>query len=160
MPSIRILLAVSLALNLFLAGLFVGGSWRPAGGPMGAPRPFTLSERTLQDISPEGRETIAPLLENLDSVMLTGFRDRDLQFQRLRDLMAAEPLDQAAIDKLLAELPEQRLDSERQQWLLTSQLLKAASPADRAVLVDVFFRRPGPPPGPGGFDRGPKPPRQ
>lgn len=155
MPPIRIILVVSLALNLFLAGILVGDYLRPRPGPGGAPRPVAFTEWVMQNLSPESRPQVEPLLVGLDGVMMKGLQDRDAQFQRLRDLIAAEPFDQGAVDNVLAELPEQRLESEREQWRWTSDLLKAVSPADRAVLVNIFFRRPGPPPAPGGFNGGP-----
>lgn len=155
MPPIRILLVVSLALNLFLAGLILGDYLRPRPGPGGPPRPFTFSEWVMRDLSPESRPQVEPLLKGLDGVMTKGFQERDAQFQRLRALMSADPIDQVAIDSVLAKLPEQRLENEREQWRLTGDLLKAVSPADREVLFNIFFRRPGPPPAPGGFNGGP-----
>jgi hypothetical protein len=153
MTPLRIALAVSLAFNLFLGGLLAGEVLRPHGvgiGPGGVPRPFTLSDRLAQDISPEGYAQIKTQVADIDAVMFKGFTDRDAQFQQLRGIAEKEPFDAAAFEALLMALPNQRLDNERKQWQAIGDLFAKATPADRRVLANTFFRRPGGLGGPNG----------
>jgi|GEM_PF-5916189 len=147
MLATRLLLLVSLGINLFIAGWWVGARFdRPVLPPFA--RPFSLAEALTRELSPDGQDSVKPMIDRLDSIMRSGFSDRQSIFEALRSLATATSYDSARLHQLLASLPQQRTGSEVTQWQLVGDIFDKLSPADRVRFADVIFLRPGPPQGP------------
>ena len=141
------ILLVSLGLNLFLAGLWLGSrsdfpQFVPPPFTAPQPRPVTLGERLASQLSPEGLAKVEGPIAQLDSVMRRGFEERQEIFDQLRELVAAEPYDAAAVKALLDRLPEQRLSGEGAQWNIVADILGSLSDHDRRAFADSVFLRP------------------
>ena len=148
----RIVLVVSLALNLAVAGVVVGGMLFHGGprgpGPHGAdggpslrglgPTPFlmALDPDDREALAAAARERAVPWRENRDAM-----RDR---LDRMLDLIRAQPFDAAAVTEALAAL---RLAGAERQALgeaLLVDRLDAMTPAARTDYADRIAE---------GFDR-------
>jgi len=144
MTSIRLLLIASLAFNLFLAGWWVGNAFRqPPGGPMPMPQVMRYVDRA----SPEERETIRGIFEDIDVVIRAGFDQRAETFAKLRAVVMADPFDQAEFDRLMTQLPQERIALEQRQWAIIRDAIIDQSAENRQALAEIFFLPPGPPPG-------------
>ncbi|MGV3576509.1 MAG: periplasmic heavy metal sensor [Devosia sp.] len=155
MNKIRLLLIASLAVNLFLAGWWVGNTLRqPPGFQMPIPQMMRYADRA----SPEEREAIREIFEKVDAVIRAGFERRTETFTKLREIVTHDPFDEAEFNRLIAELPAQRIASEEQQWAIIRDSIIALSAENRQALAEVFFMPPGPPPG-GGPSPGNMPPQ-
>lgn len=155
MNKIRLLLIASLAFNLFLAGWWVGNTLRqPPGFQMPIPQMMRYADRA----SPEEREAIREIFEKVDAVIRAGFEQRTETFTKLREIVTHDPFDEAEFNRLIAELPAQRIASEEQQWAIIRDSIIALSAENRQALAEVFFMPPGPPPG-GGPSPGNMPPQ-
>ena len=153
MSKLRALLIVSLAVNLFFAGWWVGNSFRqPPGMPM--PQMMRYADRA----SPEEREAIREIFDKVDVVIKGGFERRAATFAKLRDVVTHDPFDEVEFNRQIAELPQQRIASEEQQWAIIRDSIIALSAENRQALAEVFFLPPGPPPGGGGGPGGNMPP--
>ena len=135
---LRIVLGVSLALNLAVIGLAVGAGLRMAGGSEARRPPPSVGAALYRAMPREDRQA-------LRARMQTGGRaERDAQRQRdvaeARAILATEPFDPAALDALLkAE------DRERQQWMDAAQAawlarVEGMSAEERAAYVERLDR--------------------
>ena len=156
MSPLRIALYVSLGVNLFIVGWWVGDVWRRP--PMMEPRPFNVAFMAQDRLDPATMQSIGPILGAIDSVIRTGFDERIQTFADLREAVAADPYDPVAVDALLGRLVDQRNGTETAQWKLVGEALATLSARDRDALASVIFIRPqGPlspnsgPMGPGGL---------
>lgn len=148
MTATRFLLAVSLGLNIFIAGWWVGAQLQRGPQPQQPMvRVLSPSDFIAHRLSPQGYAAVQPLLQQLDDVMRRGFGDRAATFDELRQLASANPYDSGKVRALLATLPDKRTDSEATQWQLVADILDKLSPQDRAQFADSIFLKPGPPPG-------------
>lgn len=143
--TLAILLALSVALDLFVVGALAGGWWmrerlaiRPAPAAAGPPLGWRAMGRRL---SPEGREvfrrTLRGLAPQTAPLAAEGRRHR----AAAADLMAAPTLDAAA---LRAALDRARAADLQLRGKLEGAVVEAAarlSPADRAVLAENLRRR-------------------
>ena len=158
MNKIRLLLIASLAVNLFLAGWWVGNALRqPPRMDMPIPQMMRYADRA----SPEEREAIREIFEKVDVVIKAGFERRVETFAKLREIVTHEPFDEAEFNRLIADLPAQRIASEEQQWAIIRDSIIALSAENRQALAEIFFLPPGPGPGGGpspGGPGGPMPP--
>jgi hypothetical protein len=162
MSPLRIALFVSLGVNLFIVGWWVGDIWRRP--PPMEPRPFNIGMMAQDRLDSATMDAIGPLLQSFDEVVRSGFAARDKVFADLRVAVAADPYDAQRVDALLASLVDQRVATENAQWRLVGETLAKLSPDQRDALADIIFLRPpGPPqgpfPGPGGPGGPPPPPR-
>ncbi|RYE60122.1 MAG: periplasmic heavy metal sensor [Hyphomicrobiales bacterium] len=144
MNNIRLLLIASLAVNLFLAGWWVGDRLRqPPRMDLPMPQMMSYADRA----NPEERAMIGGTFEKVDALIKAGFDQRSATFNKLRELVTHDPFDQATFDQLITQLPQQRLEREEEQWALVRDAIIALSAENRQALAEVFFLPPGPPPG-------------
>lgn len=142
MPILRIALFVSLGLNLFIVGWWVGDASR-SPFPM-QPREFTLRPVVESRLPPETFEILRPSLDAMDDLLRGGFRARVELFEDLVDAVKAEPYDKVRVNELLARLVDARTSVERQQWELVGNTLAGLDAEQRAAFATVIFVRPGP----------------
>lgn len=152
MPILRVALFVSLGLNLFIVGWWVGDAWRRPM-PM-QPREFTLRPVVQSRLSAETFDQLRPSLDAMDDLLRQGFRARVELFGNLIAAVKAEPYDKAKVDDLLAQLVDARTSVEKAQWQLVGDTLAGLDAQQRAAFAEVIFVRPGPdmpwlPSGPG-----------
>lgn len=154
MSPFRIALFVSLGLNLFVVGWWVGDiSRRP---PPMQPQPLTMANMVKDRLSDETMEAIRPSLDALDAVIRDGFVNRTELFAKLREAVAADPYDQALVEDLLGQLVSQRTTAETEQWQIIGEALAHLTTEQRGALADIVFVRPNPMPPPSG-PNGPRP---
>lgn len=142
MSILRIALFVSLGLNLFIVGWWVGDTWRPPF-PM-QPREFTLRPIVESRLPPETFAVLRPSLDAMDDLLRGGFRARVELFEDITAAVKAEPYDKARVNELLARLVDARTSVERQQWELVGDTLAGLDAEQRAAFAAVIFVRPGP----------------
>ncbi|WEK03293.1 MAG: periplasmic heavy metal sensor [Candidatus Devosia phytovorans] len=151
MSPLRLGLIVSLGLNIFVLGWWVGGLWRDPR-PM-EPRPFVMADVAASRLSPETLEAIKPTLDAVDHLLQQGFSERVSIFQELTQAVRAEPYDEARVTDLLLRLVDARKQAETEQWRLVGDALADLSAAERSAFAEIVFlgpRGPGGPPPPGG----------
>ncbi len=155
-PRIRILLLVSLAVNLFLAGAAItvvgGRMFHPDRGMMrgfaagGFPPPPAL----LQALPPESRARLRKEIGDREEGRALFRQARDARVTAYRAL-TAEPFSQSALDAALAASREADLKAVQRIHDVTSRITKALTPEERVALTAELkrcFEAPpaGPPP--------------
>jgi uncharacterized membrane protein len=151
---LSVALFLSLALNFFLAGWFIGR--QPGFGPPPPPPPFDrfFNEHIRQSLSPDGAKKMEAAFE----AMRQHFADHEGQVrssrQRLIDILNADPFDTA---KYIAASKASRIDHDKDREAADEELVQAIAqltPDDRHKLAEIR-RHPGPRSGPhhgfGGF---------
>lgn len=150
---LSVALFLSLAVNFFMAGWFIGR--QPGFGPPFPPPPFDrfFNEHIRQSLSPEG----AKRMEDAFDAMRDHFADHEKQVrssrQQLVNILDTDPFDAA---KYLAISKASRADHDSDREAADKELVRAIaqlSPDDRHKLAEIR-RHPGPPHPPhGGFGR-------
>lgn len=164
MSGLRIALFISLGVNLFVAGWWVGDIWvRPPRMAMPAPDSSFLASMVKERVSPETMAAIGPSLETIDATFRAGFEARNVIFVELRAAVSAEPYDTATVSRLLSSLVSTRTEIETAQWDQVGETLGRLSASERDVLAEIFFPLPSdrqfPPFMPQGPNPGGPPPR-
>jgi uncharacterized membrane protein len=139
MNVFRLALLLSIGLNVFFVGWWVGDAMHIPGG---SGRPPSFRERLEGRLSPEGMRAISDVLNRVDGIMQSGMDDRDGQMARIRELLIKQPFDRAAVGRLLDELPEDRRQARGQMSELLSSALERLSLEDRAAFARAVFMRP------------------
>jgi uncharacterized membrane protein len=137
-------LVVSLACNLFLAGILVGAGLRigifgPSSGPPPRPPFYRMVEEAAGKVSPEGLKKLSDLANELE----TRFRGEMERTGELRAKVHAElgrePFEVAAftraLDALNAEFGRGRSEANRR----FAEVIASLSPQDRKALTTVRF---------------------
>lgn len=142
--ALRIVLFVSLGVNLFLAGSWVGTLMRPDNAP---PRPRHLEiVRELQGrIAPESLARVETLLGEIDGRIRSGPADPRRMDEKLRELLSAETFDPAAFTAAVDGFLAARADNDRAIARRIAEEMTTIPRADRKVLGEVVLRPPGPP---------------
>ena len=131
---LRIVLGLSLALNLAVIGLAVGAGLRMAGGPETRRLPPSVGAALYRAMPQEDRRALRERMHGGGRDARDARRVRDMA--EARAILTTEPFDAKALDALLrAE------DSERRQWMDVAQAawierIVRMSPADRAAYVE------------------------
>ena len=131
MRRLRIVLFLSLAVNLLLAGLVVG--WLVSGGaaPRGAgPSGFGLLGEAL---GPSERRSVARAVVRERSELVRGRRADRQTFARLADALEAEPFEPEAVRAILREFGERLTDRVARGTRIVGEVLIEASPERRAA---------------------------
>lgn len=145
--AVTILLALSLAANVFLGGFVAGrllggpGLHRPPLGAhgMGPPRPALIA--AAESLSPEGREIFRKTFESEGAKLRADFgRSGELR-RAFAEALAAEPFDRARSEAALAAMQAADAESHRAASLLFIEAAEKMTPADRAVLVEAYRNR-------------------
>ncbi len=137
-------LTASLALNLFLGGLWIGGFAADSGEPSFEARrsaPPVFSAQGILFALPEAsREEARDILDARSALIRASIEDLRAARRAVAAAMAREPLDQVATDAALVEL---RGRTETVQSVLHGIVLEIAKdldPADRERLARAVFQ--------------------
>jgi len=135
-------LAVSLAANLFLAGLVVGSLVARPGRPPGPPPrpPFQMMvQEASAKLSPEGLKKLSALADELEADFRKVLDGSDKQRAGIRDALLREPFDPAvfaaALDDMNASFSQGRTRTNRR----FAEVIATLSDADRRQLATVRF---------------------
>lgn len=152
--QLRIILLLSLGLNLFLGGYWLGSylnrSMHSLGpGPGGPGRLQAIAERLRGQISPDAMHKIDGLVVEIDTI----FRDRrpgggDVRSQ-IQQIVADSQFDQQKFMDVIERLNSVRTSSDREIASRIASVLSQLSPQDRRVLANVVLTQIVPPPPPG-----------
>lgn len=151
--ALRIALIVSLGINLFLAGSWVGSLVRSDGAPPPRPRPLQAALQELQGrISSDSLAKIEALVGEIDRRFRASPADPRRMDERLRTLLAAESFDPAVFAKTVDDFLAARSETDKGIARRIGEVLAGVPVADRKVIAEVVLRAPGrpfgPPPGP------------
>jgi hypothetical protein len=150
---------VSLGINLFLAGSWVGTLMRPGGWPP-PPRPGPLQSvaHDLQGrITPDSMAKVEALIAEIDRRIRSGPADPGRLEEQVRNLLRADGFDAATFTGTVDQFITTRTENDRAIARRIAEVVAGMPVADRKVLADVVLRPrgpPGPPPG----ERPPGPP--
>ena len=142
----KIVLALSLALNLAAAGVVAGALLRD-GPPHGGGRDFGLGPLS-EALTREDRKALRDAFVTRHPDLRADRREMKADFAALAVALRADPFDPAALDAVLARIAARNqalLDTGRE---LVAERLKAMSAEDRAAFADRLEKhkgRTGPP---------------
>lgn len=131
-PWLRGLLAVSLALNLAVAGMAIGAAIR-FGGPDHARPPLPLGALLYRELPPEDRRALRD--DRLGSREERAARRR-ADAAELDAALRAMPFDPARMEAFLAEQARRHGDLERGMRAAWMRQVGQMSPEDRAAYAD------------------------
>jgi len=143
--AVRIVLILSLAANLLVAGVVAGG-WIAGRGPM-ALGGFDMTLGPFTDaLEPNDREAVRERLRNREDLRPRDRRDRDQALAEFLQAVRSEPFDVAAIEELFAEQRARATSGMSAGQDVLLERLKLMSPAQRAAFADRLVKRlnPGP----------------
>lgn len=138
----KIILALSLAINLLFVGAIVGAGWmRHKGGPgWGGPQNF--AQRLLRDLPSEKQKYITDLLKNHRQTLGPKFEQLRAQKREFKKVLRVEPFDVGNV-RLAAEklhLSRQKLGADRTELLI--KVLQQLTPDERQKMLESrLFRR-------------------
>ncbi len=151
----RVLLIVSLALNLFLGGLFAGHwleAWRRGPEPFqGRPPPLRLHMgRMLERLPAEAREQATRVMERRREAMRKTVRAMHQARREVRRSLHAEPFDPARVERALEALRTRSSAAQAEMHAAMAELARELPPDARRALADGLgrpgrHRRPRPP---------------
>lgn len=150
---LRIALLVSLGINLFLAGSWVGSLVRSDGAPPPRPRPLHAAVQELRGrISTDSFDKIEALVGEIDGRFRASPADPRRMDERLRVLLGAETFDPAAFATTVDTFLAARSETDKAIARRIGEVLAGVPVSDRKVIAEVVLRGPGrpfgPPPGP------------
>jgi uncharacterized membrane protein len=129
----RVLLAVSLALNLLVAGLAVGAMVR--GGPAPGGRDFGLGPLS-EALSREDRKALREAFLDLHPDVRAGRRAMRADFDTLLAALRADPFDPAALDAALETIARRNTELLETGRGLVAARLKTMDASARAEFAD------------------------
>lgn len=153
---------VSLGINLFLAGSWVGTLVRPGGWPPPpGPRPLQNLAHDLQGrVAPDSLAKVEALIGEVDRRIRSGPADPHRLEEQVRGLLGADTFDAATFIRAVDQFITARTENDRAIAQRIAEVVAGMPVADRKVLAEVVLRPRGPPgPPPGGQPPGPPPPR-
>lgn len=147
---------VSLGINLFLAGSWVGTLMRPGGWPPPpGPRPLQNVAHELQGrITPDSLAKVETLIAEIDRRIRSGPADPRRLEEQVRSLLGADTFDAATFTGTVDQFITTRTENDRAIARRIAEVVAGMPVADRRVLAEVVLRPRGPPPG----DQPPGPP--
>lgn len=138
----RVLLGVSLTLNLLVIGLAVGAALR-FGGPGTADRPPPSIGATLyRELPREDRKAMRSAMKSPEKARKS---DRKAEARRLGDALRAQPFDVDAVQSVLSEQAQARADWQggvQQAWLARVTAMSDAERSDYADRLQKALTRP------------------
>ena len=132
----RIFLALSLALNLFLAGTMVAWHMRPPPPPPPGPWFERMIQRMSGDLSPADRDILQASYQSRKGELDRMDREVQAARERVGAAMRAQPYDPAALEQAMAEARDVR---EPVVEIVEQAIVEAAakmSPEGRMKLAD------------------------
>ncbi|NVO16634.1 MAG: periplasmic heavy metal sensor [Rhodoplanes sp.] len=150
---------VSLGINLFLAGSWVGTLMRPgAWPPPPGHGPLQNVARDLQGrITPDSMAKVEALIVEIDRRIRSGSADPRRLDEQMRGLLVADTFDTATFTRTVDEFITARTENDRAIARRIAEVVAGMPVADRKVLAEVVLRPRGPP-GPPLGDPPPGPP--
>ena len=136
---LKIVLAVSLALNLCVAGV-VAGAWLRDGPPHGGGKDFGLGPLS-EALTRDDRKAMRKAFVERHPDIRGDRREAKAEFDAVVNALRAEPFDPAALDTALAAVAARNqslLDTGRE---LVAERLKSLSPAERLAFADRLEER-------------------
>ncbi len=133
-PWLRIALAVSVALNLAVAGL-AAGAWLKDGPGRGLPR--ELSFGPFSDaLSPEDRHALRAAFKDRAQDIRSGREAARTELAALLTALRAAPFDPAAVERSLAAISTRSADRLELGRSLIAERILAMSDAQRQAFAD------------------------
>ena len=133
--GLKIAFAISLALNLLVAGL-VAGAWIGGGGPgHGLPRDLSFGPFS-EALSPEDRRAIRETLRKDADALRSEREAARAEFVTLLAALRADPYDAAAVDAALTAIVERNTDRLSKGQLLLATRIATMAPEDRLAFAD------------------------
>ncbi len=138
-------LTASLALNLFLAGLWIGGFAADSGespfeARFRAPPPVFSAQGILFALPEASREQARDLLDAKSSQIRAAIEDLRAARRAVAATMAHDPLDQAATNAALVELRRRTEAVQSVLHGLVFEIARDLDPADRERLARAVFQ--------------------
>ena len=138
-------LTASLALNLFLAGLWIGGFAADSGespfeARFRAPPPVFSAQGILFALPEASREQARDLLDAKSSQIRAAIEDLRAARRAVAATMARDPLDQAATNAALVELRRRTEAVQSVLHGLVFEIARDLDPADRERLARAVFQ--------------------
>jgi Spy/CpxP family protein refolding chaperone len=147
--TVTILLALSLAANVFLGGFVAGriagpklpGFDRYGGGPPGGGPQRGDPFAEFNELPPAAREKLRALFRQNRASFIATVRDGRALHQEFVSVLTAETFDRAAAEALAAKI--EAFDRERRQSMprLIIEAMDGLSVEDRRALAAIFERR-------------------
>lgn len=135
---IGILLAASVALNLFFIGL-MGGAWLK--GERGEDRSGRMGAMLMQALPDSRHDEIRALTEASEAERGGTRRDRREIYRQMREAMRAEPFDRAAFVAGQQQIIEQRVGSYTARDARMVEFMASLSLEERIAVVEAFEAR-------------------
>lgn len=138
----RVLLVVSLALNLLFVGLIVGGLWARWHG--GAPKHRVYSgavEQLMPDLQQSQRQNARGLLETYETEIGPLLQRQNDARRQARDAITAEPYDEQRTNDLLRELRDIRGELHLAMHELVLGMLQDLTPEQRRKFMRIVRAR-------------------
>jgi len=135
-----ICLLLSLAVNLLLIGGITSRTMSRPDFSAGRPFPPNLGW-VMRGLSDARRSELSSLQESSAEAILPSRREMSVSQERINQLMAADPLDAAAIEQAFSELRQANLDYQRLSHQQTVDMLKQLTVAERQQALDFLSSR-------------------
>lgn len=150
-PWMRIVLVISLALNLLIAGVVAGALLRgPLQDPDRRPALADLGFGPFVEALPRGeRIAVARDLRREAGAFRENRAELRRQFRRLVELLKAEPYDAGAVERLVTSQQTKLMERQSLGREILLQRLAEMAPEERAAYADRLarlLRHHGPPP--------------
>ena len=139
MNKTRLLLWVSLGLNLLLAGFWLGGLFHP---PL---PPFLVMQRIMDRMPEHGRAVLRDAFEEMKTRRAEERQAIDAARRKLSAAIAAPILDDATVEKAAAEMHQMLIQSILRDGEKMRGLLKQLTPEERRLLAEHVLDAPLPP---------------
>ncbi len=146
-PWLKISLIASLAGNLFLGGVLVGGGFRPPMKPPFGPHNHEQFEKQLATLSKDDQAILRAVFDGPEGKGRKGFDAIDDLRRRSLEALRAEPFDPAALRAVFEAMDVQFQALGRERLAGFVAAAEKLSPEGRKVLAE-FGRGPMPPPPP------------
>ena len=132
--GLKIAFAISLALNLAVAGLAVG-AWLRGGPGHGMPRDLGFGPFT-EALSPEDHHALKEAIRADLPAFRAGREAAKAEFDTLLTALRAEPFDLAAVNTAMSAIVDRNAERLAKGQDLLAARIKAMSPADRLACAD------------------------
>ncbi len=130
-------LILSVAVNLLLAGIFMGRLAGPERS-VGPVDPVMGMRRLIRDLPPERAEDLAEHYRHYFSTIRPRFRELRASQRQLREAMLTEPLDKAAVREAMVGFQNQLRDSQGQAHDAIIELMAALTLDERRQLITLM----------------------
>lgn len=137
MRLVPVLLALSLAANVFLGGFIAGRLLGPHGMHHGGPRGPGAFE--AQAMTPEGREIVRAAFKAERESLIASKRESVRLRAQVSEALAAEPFDRAAVERAVEALQAEDAAHRRRVATILIAAAGKLSPADRKALAERHF---------------------